>query len=107
MSSTVNLIIALQALRVSNLRSVLATMLGIVIGVAAVIAMIAIGGGAQKRVQEQIASLGSNLLIVIPGSVYPIGSSGLASVTLRHSQSLHHRAIMQEIPEVQNPRRHP
>ena len=66
--SLMNLSIAMQALRVNKMRSIL-TMLGIVIGVAAVIAMIAIGGGAQQRLQEQIASLGSNLLIVVPGSI--------------------------------------
>lgn len=99
MSSSVNLIIALQALRVNKLRSVL-TMLGIVIGVAAVIAMIAIGGGAQQRVQEQIASLGSNLLIVIPGSVIQSGARlGLGNAqTLTESD---YKAIQQEIPEVQ------
>jgi putative ABC transport system permease protein len=99
MSNSVNLIIALQALRVNKLRSVL-TMLGIVIGVAAVIAMIAIGGGAQQRVQEQIASLGSNLLIVIPGSVIQSGARlGLGNAqTLTESD---YKAIQQEIPEVQ------
>lgn len=99
MSSSVNLIIALQALRVNKLRSLL-TMLGIVIGVAAVIAMIAIGGGAQQRVQEQIASLGSNLLIVIPGSVIQSGARlGLGNAqTLTESD---YKAIQQEIPEVQ------
>jgi putative ABC transport system permease protein len=99
MSNFVNLLIALQALRVNKLRSVL-TMLGIVIGVAAVIAMIAIGGGAQQRVQEQIASLGSNLLIVIPGSVIQSGARlGLGNAqTLTESD---YKAIQMEIPEVQ------
>jgi putative ABC transport system permease protein len=60
--------IALLALRVNKLRSML-TMLGIIIGVAAVIVMIAIGAGAQARVEEQIKSLGSNLIILLPGSV--------------------------------------
>jgi len=60
--------IALRALRVNKLRSTL-TMLGIIIGVAAVITMIAIGSGAQSRVEEQIKSLGSNLIMLLPGSV--------------------------------------
>jgi putative ABC transport system permease protein len=60
--------IALLALRVNKLRSLL-TMLGIIIGVAAVIVMIAIGAGAQARVEDQIKSLGSNLIILLPGSV--------------------------------------
>ena len=59
--------IALRALRVNKLRSVL-TMLGIIIGVAAVITMIAIGSGAQAQVEDQIKALGSNLIIVVPGS---------------------------------------
>jgi putative ABC transport system permease protein len=60
--------IALRALRVNKLRSAL-TMLGIIIGVGAVIAMVSVGAGAQARVAEQIQSLGSNLIIVLPGSV--------------------------------------
>src|SRR5512146_3125585 len=60
--------VALRALARNKMRSVL-TMLGIVIGVAAVIAMVAIGQGAQSQVQKQIASLGSNLLFVSAGSV--------------------------------------
>jgi putative ABC transport system permease protein len=58
---------AVRALRANLLRSAL-TMLGIVIGVAAVIAMVAIGSGAQTRVADQIRSLGANLLLVQPGS---------------------------------------
>jgi len=59
--------VALKALRVNKLRSAL-TMLGMIIGVAAVIAMIAIGSGAQERVRDQIKNLGSNLILIIPGS---------------------------------------
>ena len=58
---------AIRALRANLLRSAL-TMLGIVIGVAAVIAMVAIGSGAQTQVDDQIRSLGANLLLVQPGS---------------------------------------
>jgi putative ABC transport system permease protein len=60
--------IALRALRVNKLRSTL-TMLGIIIGVAAVITMIAVGAGAQARVEDQIRGLGTNLVILFPGSV--------------------------------------
>jgi putative ABC transport system permease protein len=60
--------IALRALRVNKLRSIL-TMLGIIIGVGAVITMIAIGSGAQAQVEDQIKALGTNLIIVTPGSV--------------------------------------
>ena len=59
---------AVRALRANLLRSVL-TMLGIVIGVAAVIAMVAVGSGAQTQVDDQIRSLGANLLLVQPGSL--------------------------------------
>jgi putative ABC transport system permease protein len=59
--------IAVRALRVNLLRSAL-TMLGIVIGVGAVITMVAVGTGAQARVAEQIQSLGSNMIIVLSGS---------------------------------------
>ena len=59
--------IALRALKVNKMRSAL-TMLGIIIGVGAVIAMLAVGTGAREQVAAQIASMGSNLLIVLPGS---------------------------------------
>ncbi len=59
---------ALQAIGANALRSVL-TMLGIIIGVAAVIAMVAIGSGARARVNDQIRSLGANLLIITAGNV--------------------------------------
>ncbi|MEI9478524.1 MAG: ABC transporter permease, partial [Deltaproteobacteria bacterium] len=58
--------IALRALIANKMRSAL-TMLGIVIGVSAVIAMIAVGSGAKQRIEEQIASMGSNLLMVQSG----------------------------------------
>jgi putative ABC transport system permease protein len=64
--------IALKALRVNKLRSAL-TMLGMIIGVAAVIAMIGIGSGAQERVREQIKSLGTNLILIFPGSTTASG----------------------------------
>jgi putative ABC transport system permease protein len=59
--------VAMRALAVNKLRSAL-TMLGIIIGVAAVIVMIAVGAGAQARVEEQIRSLGSNLLLILSGT---------------------------------------
>jgi len=58
---------ALRALRRNKLRSAL-TMLGIIIGVAAVITMVSIGRGADAAVQQQIQSLGNNLLMVVPGA---------------------------------------
>ena len=59
--------ISLRALRVNKMRSAL-TMLGIIIGVGAVITMLAVGTGAQARIAAQMASIGSNLLIIMPGS---------------------------------------
>ena len=58
--------LALQSIRRNALRSVL-TLLGIVIGVGAVIAMVTIGSGTSQKVQENLAKLGSNMLIVRPG----------------------------------------
>jgi putative ABC transport system permease protein len=90
--------IALRALRVNKLRSSL-TMLGIVIGVGAVIAMVAVGSGASQRIQEQIASIGSNLLMVLPGSATSGGMRmGFGStMTLTEDDA---RAIAAEIPGV-------
>ncbi len=59
--------IALGALRVNVLRSLL-TMLGIVIGVGAVIVMVAVGSGAREMIGDQIRSIGSNLILVLPGA---------------------------------------
>jgi putative ABC transport system permease protein len=59
--------ISLRALRVNKMRSAL-TMLGIIIGVGAVIAMLAVGTGASEKISEQISSIGSNLIIILPGS---------------------------------------
>jgi putative ABC transport system permease protein len=90
---------ALDALRLHKLRSAL-TMLGIIIGVAAVIAMIAVGGGAREQVVAQIRSLGANLLVVVPGNVTQSGvrlGAGAAS-TLTVDDAA---AIMREIPSVQ------
>ncbi len=67
------LLSSLSAIRAHALRSVL-TMLGIVIGVAAVIAMVAVGNGARERVNTQIQALGANLIIVIPGNVTLTGA---------------------------------
>ena len=59
--------ISFRALKVNKMRSAL-TMLGIIIGVAAVITMLAVGTGASRRISEQISSMGSNLLIILPGA---------------------------------------
>ncbi|WP_457089777.1 ABC transporter permease [Microvirga sp. P5_D2] len=75
---------ALSAIMANALRSLL-TMLGIVIGVAAVIAMVAIGSGARNLVDQQIRSLGANLAIVTPGNVTQggarLGAGAASSLT--------------------------
>ncbi len=60
--------VAINALKRNKMRSFL-TMLGIIIGVASVITMLAIGQGSKKSIQDQIASMGSNMLFVMPGNM--------------------------------------
>ncbi len=67
-----SLTIAFDALRINKMRSAL-TMLGIIIGVAAVIAMVAVGSGAEERIRQQIASIGSNVIVVLSGSLTSSG----------------------------------
>jgi putative ABC transport system permease protein len=71
---------ALRALRRNKLRSALA-MLGIIIAVAAVVATVALGQGARAKVAQQMASLGANLLIVVPGSMSNRGAATGAGAT--------------------------
>ncbi|MGH2565997.1 MAG: ABC transporter permease, partial [Ginsengibacter sp.] len=79
--------IAIRALQRNKLRALL-TMLGIIIGVAAVIAMVAIGQGSKKSIQDQLSSMGSNMLTVRPFSNVTVGGgarldqSGLQSLTI-------------------------
>ena len=90
---------ALRALAANKLRSVL-TMLGIIIGVGAVITMIAVGRGATERVQEQMKGLGSNIMLVLPGGV----TQGGVRLGAQTGQSLTEEdvnAIARDIPEVQ------
>jgi len=90
--------IALRALRRNTLRSLL-TILGIIIGVAAVIAMVSIGQGASVAVQEQIARMGNNMLVILSGSVTQggvrTGAGGRS--TLRVGDA---KAIQRECPAV-------
>ncbi len=83
--------IALNALVANKLRSIL-TMLGIIIGVGAVIAMISIGMGVQDKVETSIASLGSNLIMVTPGAASSSGSRQAAgsniTLTLKDAQAI-------------------
>ena len=90
---------ALRALGANALRSVL-TMLGIIIGVGAVITMIAVGQGATDRVQEQMKGLGSNIMLVIPGGVSQAGVR-LGAQTRQRLTEEDAQAIAVEIAEVQ------
>src|SRR5918999_4416706 len=90
--------IALRALARNKLRAFL-TMLGIIIGVGAVIAMVAIGEGAKATIRSQIASLGTNVLIVMPGTSVQGGvRTGVGGVnTLVDGDA---KAMMRELPAV-------
>ncbi len=90
--------IALRALARNKMRSVL-TMLGIIIGVAAVIAMVGVGQGAQRKVQEQIQSMGTNLLFISSGNV----TSGGVRMGVNATKTLVEddmKAILREVPTV-------
>jgi len=90
--------VSFRSLRANKMRSAL-TMLGMIIGVAAVIIMVAIGAGANERIAEQIASVGSNLLLVLPGSTTSGGlRSGFGSTpTLTMADA---KAVQKELPAV-------
>ncbi|MDD2367526.1 MAG: ABC transporter permease [Desulfuromonadaceae bacterium] len=89
--------ISLRALRTNKMRSFL-TMLGIIIGIAAVIAMMAVGSGASYVISQQIASIGSNIILVIPGATTSSGlRTGGGAHTLTSDDA---KAIMSECPSV-------
>jgi putative ABC transport system permease protein len=90
--------VAIRALLRNKMRSFL-TMLGIIIGVSAVIAMVAIGEGAKAKVEQSFASMGSNLLIVLPGTTTAGGAQGgFGSMPTLTWDDL--RAIQSEVPSV-------
>jgi putative ABC transport system permease protein len=92
--------VAARALRRNKMRSFLTT-LGIVIGVSAVIAMVAIGEGAKKRVEDAFASMGADLLIVLPGTTTRGGAfGGHGSMPTLTWDDL--RAIRAEVPSVRS-----
>jgi putative ABC transport system permease protein len=90
---------AAAALQTNRLRTAL-TALGVIIGVAAVVTMMAVGAGAQARVAEQIRSLGSNLIIVMSGSITSggvrLGSGSLLTITEDDA-----RTIQRDVPSVE------
>ena len=90
--------IAFRALRVNKMRSFL-TMLGIMIGIGAVIVMVAVGSGASKQIADQIATMGSNLILVLPGSTTSGGirAGGGSAPTLTYDDV---KAIRNECPAI-------
>jgi len=88
--------LALKSLFANKLRSFLA-MLGIIIGVGAVIAMLAIGAGAQKQILDRISSMGTDLLIIRPGQhgFHGVSSGSQENLTLEDAE-----AILQQVPGV-------
>lgn len=97
--------IALKALWVNKMRSVL-TSLGIIIGVAAVIVMLAVGEGSKKRISDQMSSMGSNLLMIRSGSVTSggarAGHGAQPTLTLKDSEAIAKNAqyVAQVAPSV-------
>lgn len=91
MSLLESLRVSFRSIRANGLRSIL-TMLGIIIGVAAVIAMVAIGEGTSARVASQINGLGSNLLLVTPGQAtqgrVSLGAGSLDTLTLADAEAI-------------------
>jgi len=97
--------VALQAIRANKLRSFL-TMLGIIIGVGAVITMVALGSGAQKAVQTRLEALGPTLLSIYPGQSFrggiAIDFGSRVSLTVDDADSLaaHARYVKAVVPEL-------
>jgi len=87
--------LAMQAIARNKMRSAL-TMLGVFIGVAALIAMVAIGQGANEAVRKQIESLGTNLLVVLPGATTTsgvrAGYGSASTLTVTDAQAIRHEA---------------
>lgn len=93
-----SILIAINALRVNLLRSVLTT-LGIVIGVASVIILVAVGTGASSEVDRQIKALGTNMLVVFPGSMRSMGRAQGAGTDMPMSE-VDVTAIRDKVPGV-------
>ena len=87
---------AIGALQINKVRTAL-TALGVIIGVGAVVTMMAIGAGAQARVSEQIRSLGSNLIIVLSGSITSggvrLGAGSQLTITEDDARAIYQAAL--------------
>ena len=91
--------VSLRALRKNKLRSLL-TVLGVVIGVCAVITLVSMGSGAQIAIEKSISGLGTNLLIIFPGSITKGGMrTGYGTVTSLTAEDA--KAIQEECPAIQ------
>ena len=88
--------VAAKSLLANKLRSILAV-LGIVIGVAAVISMLAIGAGAQKQVMDRISALGANLLMIHPGQT---GDHGVRTGTQQNLTLDDARALLEQVQDI-------
>jgi len=86
--------VALESLRANRLRSAL-TMLGVIIGVAAVILLVSLGEGTKKYVEEQFAGLGSNILIVTPGKIETKGGPPVIGAA-KHKLTLSDSYVMEK-----------
>ena len=97
--------ISLRSLRVNKMRSIL-TSLGIIIGVSAVIIMLSIGEGAKERINKDIASMGSNLLMVMSGSTTSsgvrMGSGTQPTLTIKDAEAMlkHCPSVLEVAPTV-------
>lgn len=89
--------IAWRSLLVNKMRSIL-TMLGIIIGVAAVIVMVALSQGATAGITERIASMGSNLLMVTPGGSFgPVRGTSVGQLTMQDAEAIGRLPLVQYI----------
>jgi putative ABC transport system permease protein len=78
---------AVTALSANRLRSLL-TMIGVIIGVSAVVALVALGSGAQREVTRQVQGLGSNLVLVFPGSIEQGGAPTVSRLSLEDEEAI-------------------
>src|SRR2546430_10629595 len=98
MNLTAILKVAVRALNRNKLRTAL-TMLGIIIGVGAVIALVSIGQGAQAMIQDQINGMGTNMMFIMPGNVFFGGASlGAGAASTLTEEDV--QAMVREIPTI-------
>ncbi|NNG46659.1 MAG: ABC transporter permease, partial [Deltaproteobacteria bacterium] len=86
--------VALESLKANRLRSAL-TMLGVIIGVAAVILLVSLGEGTKNYVEDQFAGLGSNILIVTPGKIETKGGPPVIGAA-KHKLTLSDSRILEK-----------